>query len=89
MLSLRIKLRNVNLLYESKISPRIILWDSNLIVDRTQSSAVGESLLCDYSMEVDYILEINLTKRGFKVVRIALCVVFWFGQASTVTTSLQ
>ena len=44
-------------------SQRVVLWDSNIIFDRTQLSAVGESLLCDYSMVVDYILEINLTKR--------------------------
>ena len=34
-----------------------------LIFDLTQLLAVGESLLCDYPMVVDYILEIDLTKR--------------------------
>ena len=41
----------------------VVLWDSNLIFDRTQLSAVGVSLLCNYTMVVEYILEINLTKR--------------------------
>ena len=35
--------------------------NSSLIL--TQLLAVGESLLCDYPMVVDYILEIKLTKR--------------------------
>ena len=36
---------------------------SHLIFDRTQLSDSEESLLCDYLMVFDYILEINLTKR--------------------------
>ena len=63
MLSLRIKLGNANCPYGPKSSQRVILWDSNPIFNRTQLSAVGESLLCDYPMVVDYILEINLSKR--------------------------
>ena len=59
MLSLRIQLRNANRPYGPKSSQRVVLSDSNLIFDRRQLSAVGESL----SMVVDYILEINLTKR--------------------------
>ena len=34
-----------------------------LIFGLTQLLAVGESLLCDYLMVVEYILEIDLTKR--------------------------
>ena len=48
MLSLGIKLSNVNRLYGPTSSQRIVLSDSHLIVDCTRSSAVGESLLCDY-----------------------------------------
>ena len=35
----------------------------NLIFDRTHLSNAEESLLCDYPMVIDYILEITLTKR--------------------------
>ena len=63
MLSLRIKLSNVNRLYGPKCSQRVVLWDSSFISDRTQLSAVGVSLLCDYPIVVDYILKINLMKR--------------------------
>ena len=63
MLSLRINLSNENRLYGSKSSQRGVLRDSNLIFDLPQLLAVGVSLLCDYPMVVDYILEINLTKR--------------------------
>ena len=63
MLSLRIKLSNANRPYRPKSSQRVVLYDSNLIFDRPQLSATGESFLCDYPMVVDYILEINLTKR--------------------------
>ena len=62
MLSLRIKWSNANRLCGLKSSQAIVLWDSYFISDRTQLSAVGESMLCDYPMVVDYILEINLTK---------------------------
>ena len=70
MLSLRINLSNANRLYGSKSSQIVVLWDSNLIFDLTQLLAVGETLLCDYPMVVDYILEINLRnvkrfKHGF------------------------
>ena len=61
--SLRIKLSNANRPYRPKSSQSVVLWDSNLIFDRTLLYAVGESLLCDYPMVVDYILKINLTKR--------------------------
>ena len=50
MLSLRIKLSNTNRLYGPKSSQRVFLGDSHLIFDHTQSSAIGESLLCDYPM---------------------------------------
>ena len=50
MLSLRIKLSNANHLYRPKSSQRVVLWDSHLIFDLTQSSTVGEPLLCDYPM---------------------------------------
>ena len=37
-----------------------------IICDLTQLLAVGESLLCEYPMIVDYILEIdNIHKNGF------------------------
>ena len=39
-----------------------VFLDSRVIFDRTQLLVVEESLLCDYPMIVDYILEINLTK---------------------------
>ena len=45
-----------------KSSQRLILWDYHLISHRTQLSAAEESLLYDYRMAVDYILEINHTK---------------------------
>ena len=42
-------------------------FDFHLIFDRTQLSAFGESLLCDYPVAVDYIQEINfMTRRIFK-----------------------
>ena len=58
------KIKNKNRPYGPKSSQRVVIWDSNLIFDRTQLSAVGGSLLCDYTMVhvVDYILEISLTK---------------------------
>ena len=62
MLSLRVKLSNGNRLYGHKSSQRVVLRDSHLVFDLTQLLTVGESLLCDYSMVVEYILEINLTK---------------------------
>ena len=63
MLSLRIKISNANRLYRPQCSQRVVRYDSNLIFDLTQLLAVGESLLCDYPVLVDYILEIKLTKR--------------------------
>ena len=60
MLSLRIKLGNVNRLYG--FFQRVVLWDSHLIFDIAQLLAVGVSLLYDYPMVNDYILEINLTQ---------------------------
>ena len=42
---------------------KVVPWDFNLTFDLTQLLAVGESLWCDYSMVIDYILEINFTKR--------------------------
>ena len=62
-LSLRIKLSNANRPCGPKSSQKVVLWEFNLIFDRTQLSAVGESLLCDYPMVVDYIQEINIKKR--------------------------
>ena len=62
--TLRIKLSNANRPYRPKSRQSLVLWDSNLIFDRTLLYAVGESLLCDYPMVVDYILKINLTKRN-------------------------
>ena len=63
MQSHMIKLSNTNRLYRLKSSQRILLRHSNPIFDLTQLLAVGESLLCDYPVVVDCILEINLTKR--------------------------
>ena len=51
MLSLKIKSSNVNHPYGLKSSQWVVLWDSNLIFDRKQLSAVRESLLCDYPMK--------------------------------------
>ena len=60
MLSLRIKLSYANRLYGPKSSQRAVLLRfpshlGNLIFDLTQLLAIGECLLCDFSMVVDYI----------------------------------
>ena len=44
------------------VKDRLVLSDFHLIFDRTHLSDAEESLLCDYPMVIDYILEINLTK---------------------------
>ena len=62
MLSLRIKLSTTNHLYGHKSSQMVILWDSYLTFDLTKLLTVEESLLCDYSMVVEYILKMNLMK---------------------------
>ena len=65
MPSLSIKVSNENQLYGSLSSQRLVLSDSHLIFERTHLSDAEESMLCDYPMVIDYILDINLTKRKF------------------------
>ena len=60
---LSIKVSSGNQLYGPENSQRLVLSDFHLICDRTHLSDAEESLLYDYSMVIDYILEINLTKR--------------------------
>ena len=63
MPSLSIKESNGNQLYGPCSSQRLVVSDSHLIFDRTHLSDAEESLLCDYIMVIEYILEIYLTKR--------------------------
>ena len=65
---LSIKVNNGNQLYRPYGSQRLVLSDSHLIFDRTHLSDSEESLLCDYSMVIDYILEIKRQNNSLLVV---------------------
>ena len=63
MPSLSIKVSNWNQIYGTYSFQRLVLSDFYLIFDCTHLADAEESLLFDYPMVIDYILEINLTKR--------------------------
>ena len=57
------KVSNRNRFFGPTSYEGLALLDSHLTFDDTQLSDAEESLLCDCPKVVDYILEINLTKR--------------------------
>ena len=77
MLSLSIKFSNEHRRYGPRSSKRVVLWDTHLIFDQMQLSAVEESIVLSLSYGNDYILEINLTKMS-NGLRMLLTVLFSF-----------